>query len=120
MQSFGLTLLLQDDPEKIRLYRELHQKVWPVVTARLRNAGIDGMEIFLIGRRMFMYMTTRDDFDPPVDFPRLDEDPEYRRWSTLTASLQEVAPEARAGEWWAQMDKVFDLGWPQHLPGAGI
>jgi L-rhamnose mutarotase len=72
------------------------------------------MEIFLIGRRLFMYMTTTDEFVPRVDFPRLDDDPEYRKWSALTASLQELAPEAREGEWWSQMDKVFDLGWPQH------
>ncbi len=118
MQSFGMTLLLQDDPDKIRQYRELHEKVWPAVTGRLRNAGIHGMEIFLVGRRLFMYMTAADEFDPRRDFPRLDEDPEYRRWSALTASLQTVAPEATEGEWWAQMDKVFDLDWPQHRGGA--
>jgi L-rhamnose mutarotase len=118
MQSFGMTLLLQDDAEKIRLYRELHERVWPVVTDRIRSVGIDGMEIFLIGRRLFMYMTATDEFDPAVDFARLDDDPEYRKWSTLTASLQAVAPEAGAGEWWARMDKVFDLGWPQHLAGS--
>ncbi len=114
-----MTLLLQDDPEKIRQYRELHQKVWPVVTERIRGVGITGMEIFLIGRRLFMYMTTEDGFDPQADFPRLDEDPEYRKWSTLTASLQAVAPEAREGEWWSQMDKVFDLDWPQHRAARG-
>jgi L-rhamnose mutarotase len=116
MQSFGMTLLLRDDPEKIRLYCELHRNVWPAVTARLRNAGISGMEIFLIERRLFMYMTTTDEFVPRLEFPRLDDDPEYRKWSQLTASLQEPAPEAPAGEWWAQMEKVFDLGWPQHAP----
>jgi L-rhamnose mutarotase len=118
MQSFGMTLLLQDDAEKIRRYCELHRKVWPVVTDRIRSVGIDGMEIFLVGRRLFMYMTATDEFNPAVDFARLDDDPEYREWSTLTASLQAAAPEAREGEWWAPMDKVFDLGWPQHLAGS--
>jgi L-rhamnose mutarotase len=118
MQSFGMTLLLQDDAEKIARYRELHQAVWPVVTDRIRSLGIDRMEIFLIGRRLFLYMTAPDEFNPAVDFARLDDDAEYRRWSTLTATLQAAAPEAREGEWWAPMDKVFDLGWPQHLASS--
>ena len=114
MQSFGMTLLLQDDPERIRMYCELHQKVWASVINRLRDSGIVGMEIFLIGRRLFMYMTTTGEFVPRTDFLRLNDDPEYREWSELTASLQERAPEASEGEWWSQMQKVFDLGWPQY------
>jgi L-rhamnose mutarotase len=116
MQSFGLTLLLQDDSEKVRYYKELHQHVWPAVAARLRGAGIGQMEIFLAGRRLFMYLVTDDDFAPSVAFPRLDEDPEYRRWSELTRSLQERAPEATEGEWWSAMEKVFDLKRPQRRP----
>lgn len=109
MPSFGLTLLLQEDPEKIRLYRELHRDVWPIVTTRLREAGFVHMEIFLTGRRLFMHVVAADDFVPAIAFRHLDEDPEYRRWSELTGSLQERAPEAREGEWWAAMEKVFDL-----------
>jgi hypothetical protein len=28
-------------------------------------------------------------------------------------SLQEPVPDAEAGEWWAAMEEVFDLNWPQ-------
>src|SRR3989442_1367105 len=40
MKNYGLTLLLRDDPEKIAEYRRQHQAVWPGVTARLRECGI--------------------------------------------------------------------------------
>src|SRR5215472_3517748 len=109
VQAFGLTLCLQADPEKIRQYREYHRAVWPEVTARLRECGVLQMQIFLRGTRMFMYLVTDDEFSPVRDFARINEDPVSARWNELMATLQERAPEAGEGEWWAPMDKVFDL-----------
>jgi L-rhamnose mutarotase len=77
MQTFGLTLTLQDDPHKIPSYKRFHQAVWPRVTDRLREC-----------------------------------------WNALMADLQARAPEASADEWWAAMDLVFDLDWPQHQPAS--
>jgi L-rhamnose mutarotase len=114
MQNFGLTLTLQDDAEKIAAYRRFHQAVWPEVTARLRACGVQGMQIFLRGTRMFMYLETDDAFDPRRDFARINEDPTSARWNALMADLQTRAPEANADEWWAAMELVFDLNWPQH------
>ena len=112
MKIFGLTLCLQDDPDKIAAYRQHHQAVWPEVKARLHECGVHQMHIFLRGTRMFMYMETDDRFDPEVDFARINEDPVSARWNALMATLQERAPEARPDEWWAPMDLVFDLDWP--------
>lgn len=118
MKGFGMTLLLQDDADKIDRYKAHHRAVWPAVTSRLRALGIDHMEIFLSERRMFMHFTAPDDFDPARDFATLLEDPEYRRWDELMRTLQEQAPEAEPGEWWHVMEEVFDLDWPQHRPDA--
>ena len=112
MRVLGLTLCLQDDPEKIAAYRRHHQAVWPEVTARLRECGVQQMQIFLRGRRMFMYLVADDTFDPARDFARINEDPTSARWNALMATLQERAPEANAHEWWAPMELVFDLNWP--------
>lgn len=114
MKTFGLTLLLQDDTDKIAEYRRFHQTVWPEVTARLRTCGVQRMQIFLRGTRLFMYLVTDDDFDPQHDFARINEDPTSARWNALMAELQARAPEANQDEWWAPMDLVFDLEWPQH------
>ena len=114
MQTFGLTLNLQNDPDKIAAYRKFHQAVWPEVTARLRACGVQRMQIFLRGRRLFMYLTTDDEFDPSHDFARINDDPTSARWNALMADLQELAPEASPDEWWAVMEPVFDLDWPQH------
>jgi L-rhamnose mutarotase len=116
VQTFGLTLCLRDDPEKIADYKRFHQAVWPEVTARLRECGIERMQIFLRGRRMFMHISTDDSFDPARDFTRINADPTSARWNALMADLQERAPEANPDEWWAPMDLVFDTAWPQHGP----
>ena len=113
MQFYGMTLLLKDDPALIARYEEEHRRAWPAVLERLRGSGVRAMKIFLLGRRMFMYCETIDGFDPDRDFPRLLEDPVYRRWDELMRTMQERVPEAAPGEWWARMKLVFDLNAPQ-------
>jgi L-rhamnose mutarotase len=114
MKTFGLTLCLQDDPAKIAEYTRFHQAVWPGVTARLREVGVERMQIFLLGTRLFMYLVTDDAFEPARDFARINDDPTSARWNALMAGLQARAPEAKPDEWWAPMALVFDLDWPQH------
>jgi L-rhamnose mutarotase len=114
VKTFGLTLMLRDDPDAIAAYRRFHQAVWPEVTARLRECGVEQMQIYLRGTRLFMYGVTNDQFDPSRDFARINEDPTSERWNALMAELQEHAPEASPEEWWATIDPVFDLDWPQH------
>ena len=114
MKSYGLTLCLQDDPQKIAEYKAQHQAVWPGVLARLREVGVREMKIFLRGTRMFMFIETDDAFDPVRDFARINEDPTSAEWNALMAGLQERAPEANPDEWWAPMELVFSMEWPQH------
>ena len=109
MQSYGMTLMLKDDDEIVERYKEYHRNAWPEVIARLREIGITEMRIYLLGRRMFMYMEAVDGFSPKRDFPKLSELPRYREWDELMRTLQERAPEARAEDWWAPMEEVFDL-----------
>jgi L-rhamnose mutarotase len=117
LKTYAQTLCLQDDPAKIRKYVEYHQQVWTEVLDGLRSAGIQQMRIFLIGRRMFMYIQTSDDFEPDRDYPKARiANARAREWNEVMGTLQERAPEARPDQWWAPMDMVFDLNWPQHLP----
>jgi L-rhamnose mutarotase len=118
MQAYGMALDLRDDPRLIARYKKEHQSVWPEVLARLREVGVTEMRIYLLGRRMFMYCETKDGFDPAKDFARANDDPTYQKWDDLMRTMQERVVGARPGEWWAMMQLVFDLNWPQHRPGA--
>lgn len=116
MKTYARTLLLQDDPEKIESYKRHHQAVWPEVLAQLRASGITGMQIYLLGCRMFMVMTTTDDYDAQRGPGQYMAHPKVQEWEELMRTLQERAPEAGAHEWWAEMERVFDMDWPQHRP----
>ncbi|HUE75550.1 MAG TPA: L-rhamnose mutarotase, partial [Chloroflexota bacterium] len=106
MKSYGLTICLRNDPEKIKQYVEYHAAVWPEVLKGIQAVGIEQMQIFLRGTRMFMYIQTSDDFDPERDWPRAgNASEESREWNRIMGDLQERAPEANEDEWWAFMDE---------------
>jgi L-rhamnose mutarotase len=110
MRHFGFALDLEDDPAAVEKYRRYHQNVWPEVEEGLKKVGITVMRIYLIGRRMFMYMETVDDFEPRRDFPKyLETNPRCREWDELMQTFQKRIPEASEGELWALMDEVYVL-----------
>ena len=109
MQEYALTINLKDDPDKIEQYKAYHRNVWPEVLQSLKAVGITKMQIYLLGRRMFMLMEAVDTFEPARDFKRLEENPRYREWQELMNTFQERVPEAKPGEHWAAMEKVFEL-----------
>lgn len=110
MQSFGFTLNLKDDPLAIEAYKTYHQKVWPEVESALKSVGIISMKIFLIGRKLFMYMETNDDFKPERDFARyLELHVKCKQWDELMQTFQEKVPEAGTDELWALMEPVYNL-----------
>ena len=110
MKEYALTLNLKDDPQTIAAYTEYHRNVWPEVLQCLKAIGITKMNIYLLGRRLFMVMEAPDAFDPRRDFEQLDAmHPRYREWQALMDTFQEKVPEAQAGEHWALMERVFEL-----------
>ena len=110
MKTYAQTILLRDDPAVFAAYRDHHDHIWPEVAEGLRGAGIIQMRIWLIGRQLFMVMDTIDDFDPDRDFVRYEAGhPRRAEWQRLMESFQERVPDAKPGEWWAQMELVFTL-----------
>src|SRR6202171_1224491 len=107
MQTYGMTLLLRDDNEIVERYKQYHQNAWPEVLARLREVGVEQMKIYLLGRRLFMYMEAVDGFDPERDFSKLVDEPRYREWDELMRTLQEPVPEARPADWGAAREEVL-------------
>ena len=110
MKQYGRTLNLKDDPKVIESYLEYHRAVWPEVEAGLRSIGIHRMLIWILGRRLFMFLETEDVFDPAHDFSRYEAgSPRVREWQDLMASMQEPVPEAATGELWAEMTLAYRL-----------
>jgi len=57
-----LTLDLKDDPKLIAEYRRYHEKIWPEITRSIKDSGIEALEIYLFGARMFMIMEVNEHF----------------------------------------------------------
>jgi L-rhamnose mutarotase len=53
-RRFCLTLDLKDDPKLIAEYKRYHEMIWPEITRSIKDSGIEDMEIYLLGTRMFM------------------------------------------------------------------
>jgi L-rhamnose mutarotase len=77
------------------------------------------MQIFRLETQLVMYVDTTDEFDPARDFPRVNEDPESKRWNEWMATMQRKDPRGKPEEWWALMPLAFDTEWPQHRAPSG-
>ncbi|MEW6130804.1 MAG: L-rhamnose mutarotase [Acidobacteriota bacterium] len=108
-KRFCLTLDLQDDPQLIATYRQHHEKIPEAITASIQSAGIEDMEIYLLGTRMFMIMETRDDFSFEAKATADNENPNVREWEALMWQFQKPLKEAKAGEKWLLMERIFKL-----------
>ncbi len=111
MKTYGMALDLRDDSAAIAEYKACHRAVWPDVIAGLRGLGITKMKIFLGGNRLFMYLETPDDFEPGRDFAKYMETGRAKEWDKLMRTFQQRTPAAKQGEWWADMEEVFDIDW---------
>jgi L-rhamnose mutarotase len=110
MSRHVLAVDLKDDPEVIETYLEHHRRVWPEVLHSLRAAGLRGMDIFLLGRRLVMIVETDGNGDYQAIFARhAASHPRVAEWEALMKSMQQPIPGAPPGEWWARMQPVFSL-----------
>jgi L-rhamnose mutarotase len=107
---YVLTVNLKDDPSVIETYRKYHREVWPEVLTSLRDVGVRQMDIHLLGRRLVMIVEMNDGLDYRVAFKaHASSSDRVIEWERLMKSLQEPDIGARADEWWALMEPVFQM-----------
>ncbi len=108
-RRFCLTLDLKDDPKLIAEYKRHHETIWPEITRSIKDDGIEDMEIYLLGTRMFMIMEVNESFTF-ADKKRADQmNTKVQEWETLMSTFQKSLPEAKPGEKWVLMERVFKL-----------
>jgi L-rhamnose mutarotase len=110
MTRYVLTLDLRDDPSVLAAYRNYHANAWPEVIASMREAGVREMDIHMLGRRLVMILEVDEGRQLADVFERrASVNPRVAEWEQLMKSFQQPPPGARAGEWWAEMERVFTL-----------
>ena len=110
MNKYCFALDLKNDPDLIRKYKLHHEQVWPEVLEDIREAGIINMEIYHIGNRLFMIVTTNEEsFSFESEGKQGELNPKVQEWEELMWEYQQAIPFAKPGEKWVKMDKIFDL-----------
>jgi L-rhamnose mutarotase len=108
-RRYCLTLNLKNDPALIAEYKRHHQKIWPEITKSIKGFGIEDMEIYLLGTRMFMIMEVNERFSFATKAEADRQNPKVQEWEALMWKFQQPLPEAKPGEKWLLMERVFKL-----------
>ena len=104
-----LALDLKDDPQLIAEYKRYHEKIWPEITQSIRQSGIDDLEIYLVGTRLFMIMEVNDNFSFDAKSEADRSNPKVQEWEQLMWRFQKPLPHAKPGEKWLLMERIFKL-----------
>lgn len=109
LQRHCFALDLIDDTQLIAEYKKYHEKIWPEITASIKNSGIEVLEIYCVANRLFMIMEVNDSFSFEKKSAMDANNPKVQEWETLMWNYQKALPTAKVGEKWLLMGKIYQL-----------
>jgi L-rhamnose mutarotase len=111
MQRLVYALDLKDDPALIADYEAWHRadKIWPSVVASLQASGIEELEIYRTGNRLFLIIEAPDAFSPEAKASADAANAEVQAWEKLMWVFQQPLPWAAPGQKWLPMQRLFAL-----------
>ncbi len=109
MKRHCLALDLKDDAALIAEYEKYHSDVWPEILKSIKDSGIESMEIYRTGNRLFMIMEVNEGFSFEAKSKTDATSPKVQEWETLMWKYQQALPGAKPGEKWILMEKIFGL-----------
>lgn len=108
-KKYCLALDLKDDEELIKEYEHYHNKIPSSIQKSIVEAGINDMEIFRTGNRLFMIIETDESFSFEKKAAMDKKNNDVQNWEQLMWKFQQALPFAKPGEKWVLMHKIFDL-----------
>ena len=108
MKRYCLALDLKDDAALIAGYEEYHRSVWPEIIKSIKDSGIEQMEIYRTGNRLFMIMEVNDDFSFEKKAMADAANDKVQQWEQLMWKYQQALPASKPGEKWVLMKKIFE------------
>jgi L-rhamnose mutarotase len=106
---YCLALDLKDDPALIAEYEQYHRQIWPEIIESIKSSGIDVLDIYRTGNRLFMIMETNERFSFDQKARADASNAKVQEWEALMWKFQQALPWAKPGEKWILMDKIFEL-----------
>jgi L-rhamnose mutarotase len=108
MKRYCLALDLKDDPALIAEYEAYHRNVWPEILKSIKDAGIEKMEIYRTGNRLFMIMEVNATFSFETKASADAASDIVQQWEKLMWKYQQALPGSKPGEKWIVMEKIFE------------
>lgn len=109
LRRYCLALDLVNDPALIAEYEKWHKQVWPEILDSITSSGIEQMEIYRTGNRLFMIMEVNANFSFEAKTAADTGNPKVVDWEKMMWKFQQPLPFAKPGEKWVLMDKIFEL-----------
>jgi L-rhamnose mutarotase len=108
-QRLCFALDLVHDAALIQEYCRMHEpgSVWPAVIEHIRARGVESMQIWQRGDRLFMIVEAADDY--PRSDASLANVQENERWEAYMGRFQRLLPDTSPGEKWAPLRLIFRL-----------
>jgi L-rhamnose mutarotase len=110
-RRFALALDLVDDAKLIAEYEDWHRPgrtPTPIIRSIL-DSGIQNMEIYRAGNRMFMLIEVSDSYSSEHKADADAANPDVQRWTALMKTFQQPVPAAGPDGTWLEMTRVFRL-----------
>ena len=107
-KRYCLALDLKDDPTLIAEYEAYHSNGWPEILKSIKDSGIEQMQIYRTGNRLFMIMETKNDFSFEKKAEMDNGNEKVQEWEKLMWKYQQALPGSKPGEKWRLMEKIFD------------
>lgn len=108
-QKYCLALDLKKDPQLMAEYKAYHENIWPEITKSIKDSGIESLDIYNIGNRMFMIIEANEGFSFEKKSDMDANNPKVQEWEELMWKFQQALPWAKPGEKWMLMEKIFEL-----------
>lgn len=111
MKRYCQTLDLKEDEKLMEEYLYWHapEHIWPEIPEGIRAVGIQDMEIYRLGNRLFMIVETPDDFEWEAAFERLARMDRQAEWEAFVGRFQQADPGLSSSGKWRLMERIFKL-----------
>ena len=109
MKRYCLALDLKDDVALIAEYETYHQNVWPEILQSIKESGIEHMDIYRTGNRLFMIMEVNEQFSFERKAAADAANEKVQEWETLMRKYQQGLPGSKPGEKWTLMNNIFSI-----------
>jgi L-rhamnose mutarotase len=109
MKTYCFALDLVNDPSLIEEYEQYHKKIWPEISASIKESGIRQMQIYRVENRLMMIMIVDDHFSFAKKNAIDSTNEKVLEWEKLMWKYQRSLPGSKPGEKWRMMELIFDL-----------